>query len=125
MAPTSTPKPCAVADSTLAGELFAKVRELIERMDGPRKEATIADELQVSKKQAEAWLVRFAEGQIRKLFEDANLCKTEAEVAETLQVSGKQVRICLKRLVEEKVLDKLSRPVRYRSNDPIGPLFNQ
>ena len=124
-APTSTPKPCAVADSTLAGELFAKVGELIERMDGPRTEATIADELQVSKKQAEAWLVRFAEGKIRELFKGANPCKTEAEVAETLQVSRKQVRICLKRLVEEGVLDKLSRPVRYRSNDPIGPLFNQ
>ena len=124
-APTSTPKPCAVADSILASELFAKVRELIERMDEPRTEAAIADELQVSKKQAEAWLVHFAEGKIRELFEDANLCKTEAEVVETLQVSGKQVRVCLKRLVEDGVLDKLSRPVRYRSNDSIGPLFDQ
>ena len=68
-APTTTPQPCAVADSTLAGELFAKVGELMERMDGPRTEATVSDELQVSKKQAEVWLVRFAEGKIRDLFE--------------------------------------------------------
>ena len=65
------------------------------------------------------------QSQVKNLFEGANLCKTEAEVAETLQVSRKQVRICMKRLVEDKVLDKLSRPVRYRSNDPIGPLFDQ
>ena len=123
--PTSTPEPCAVGDSTLAGELFAKVGELIECMDGPRTEAGVAEALQVPKKLAEAWLVRFTEGKIRELFEGANLCKTEAEVAETLQISGKPVRICLRRLVEGGVLDKLFRPVRYRSNDPIGPLFNQ
>ena len=124
-APTSTPHPCAVADSTLAGELFAKVRELIERMDGPRTEATVSEALQVSRKQAEVWLVRFAEGRIRELFDGANLCKTEAEISEDLQISIKPIRVCLKRLVEEGVLDKLSRPVRYRSNDRIGPLFNQ
>ena len=124
-APTSTPKPCNVADSTLAGELFAKVGELMERMDGPRTEATVSDELQVSKKQAEVWLVRFAEGKIRDLFEGGNPCKTESEISEDLQISIKPIRICLKRLVEAGVLDKISRPVRYRSCDRIGPLFNQ
>ena len=48
-----------------ADELFAKVRELIERMDGPRPETDVAEDLQVSKQQAEIWLVRFAEGKIR------------------------------------------------------------
>ena len=124
-APARTPEPCAAADPTPADELFAKARELIERMDGSRTEAGVAEELQVSKKQAEVWLVRFAEGKIRELFKEAEVCKTEAEITGTLRLSGKQVRVCLKRLVEEGVLDKLSRPVRYRSNDSIGLLFNQ
>ena len=120
-APTSTPKPCAVANSTPADELFAKVRELIERMDEPRTETNVAEELQlISKKQADAWLACFAEGKIRELFKGAGVCKTEAEISEDLQVSVKPIRACLKRLVEEGVLDKLSRPVRYRSSDSIG-----
>ena len=119
--PTSTPEPCAVADSTPADELFAKVRELIERMDEPRTETNVAEELQlISKKQADAWLACFAEGKIRELFKGAGVCKTEAEISEDLQVSVKPIRACLKRLVEEGVLDKLSRPVRYRSSDSIG-----
>ena len=125
-APTSTPKPCAVADSTPADELFAKVRGLIERMDGPKTATNVSEELRlISKKQAEVWLALFAEGKIRELFRGAGVCKTEAEISEDLQVSVKPIRACLKRLVEEGVLDKLSRPVRYRSNGSVGPLFDQ
>ena len=124
-APARTPEPCATADSTPADELFAKVGELIERMDGPRTEDTVAEALQIPKKLAGVWLERFAEGKIRKLFKGAGVCKTETEIAEAFQVSGRQVRACLKRLVEERVLDKLSRPVRYRSNGSVGPLFDQ
>ena len=119
-APARTPEPCATADSTPADELFAKVGELIERMDGPRTEDIVAETLQVQKKQAEVWLARFAEGKIRELFRGAGVCKTEAEISEDLQVSVKQIRACLKHLVKEGVLDKLSRPVRYRSSDSIG-----
>ena len=60
------------------------------------------------------------EEKIRELFKGAGVCKTEVEIAETLRISGKPVRACLKHLVEEGVLDKLSRPVRYRSTDSIG-----
>ena len=126
--PARMPETRAASDSKPADpadELFAKVRELIEGMDGPRTGAIIADELQVSKKQAEAWLMRFAEGKIRELFVGAGVCKSEAEISEHLQVSVKPIRTCLKRLVEEGGIDKLSRPVRYRSSDRIGPLFNQ
>ena len=120
-----TPEPHVAADATPAGELFAKVRELIARMDGPKTEVIVAEELQVSKQQAGVWLRRFVEGKIRKMFKGAGVCKTEADIAEVLQVSREQVRSCLKRLVEEGVLDKLSRrPVRYRSNGSIGPLFD-
>ena len=125
VAPTSTPKPCVVADSTPADELFAKVGELIERMDGPRTEDTVAEALQIPKKLAGVWIERFAEGKIRKLFKGADVCKTEAEIAGAFQVSGRQVRACLKRLVEERVLEKLSRPVRYRSSDSIGLRFDE
>ena len=120
-APARTPEPCAAADSTPADELFAKVKELVERMDGPKTATNVAEELQlISKKQAEVWLARFAEGKIRELFKGAGVCKTEAEISEDLQVSVKPIRACLKHLVEEGVLDKLSRPVRYRSSDSIG-----
>ena len=125
VAPERTPDPCAAADSTPADELFAKVRELIERMDGPRTDADVAEELQVLKKQAEVWFGRFAEGKIRELFKGADVCRTEAEIVESLRISRKQVRVRLKRLVEEGVLDKLSRPVRYRSTDQSASLFDR
>ena len=51
-----TPVPRVAAKSSLAGELFCKVRELLDTMDGPKTEAEVAEELQVSKKQAETWL---------------------------------------------------------------------
>ena len=120
-----TPEPYAATDSTPADELFAKVGELIERMDGPRTEETVAEALQLPKKLAGDWLERFTKGKIRERFKDSDLCETETEIADSLQVSGKPVRVCLKRLVEEEVLEKLSRPVRYRSNGSVGPLFNQ
>ena len=119
-APARTPEPCAAADSTPADEPFAKIRELIERMDGLRTEAKVAEELQVSKEQAEVWLRSFVEAKVRDLFKGTGVHKTKAEISEDLQVSVKPLRACLKRLVEEGVLDKLSRPVRYRSSDSIG-----
>lgn len=125
VAPERTPDPCAAVDSTPADELFAKVRELIERMDGPRTDAGVAEELQVLKKQAEVWFGRFAEGKIRELFKGADVCRTEAEIVESLRISRKQVRVRLKRLVEEGVLDRLSRPVRYRSTDQSVSLFDR
>ena len=123
--PARTPEPCTAADSTPADELFAKVRELIERMDGSRTEDNVAEALQVSKKQAGVWLERFTERKIRERFNDSGLCETETKIADSLGVSGKLIRVCLKRLVEEKVLEKVSRPVRYRSNGSVGPLFDQ
>ena len=119
------PEPYAAADSTPADELFAKVRDLIGRMDGPRTEDDVAEALQIPKKLAGVWLERFIEGKIRERFKGAGLCETEAEIADSLQIAGKPVRVCLKRLVEEGALDKLSRPVRYRSNDSIGLRFDE
>ena len=123
---TGTLTPCAVADSSLAGELFVKVGELIERMDrSKRTEVIVADELQVSRKQAKVWLERFAEEKIRKMFKDTNLCKTETEIADILQIPNNHVRNCLKILVNNEIIDKLFRPVRYCSKDPNCTLFNQ
>ena len=122
-APVSTPETAAVAGATPADVLFATVRELIERMDGLRTEDTVADTLAVTTKQAGDWLVRFAEEKIGGLFKGANVDRTEAEIVDILQVSRKQVRACLKRLVENGVLDKLARPVRYRSESSVGALL--
>ena len=66
------------------------------------------------------WLRSFVEAKVRDLFKGTGVHKTEAEISEDLQVSVKALRACLKRLVEEGVLDKLFRPVRYRSSDSIG-----
>lgn len=82
--PISTPEvPCR---ENPGEELFSKVRELLGRINEPRSEAEIADDLQVSKGQARDWL---------------------------------------KRLVEEGTLEKLSRPVRYRSRAANGRLFDE
>jgi predicted Rossmann fold nucleotide-binding protein DprA/Smf involved in DNA uptake len=71
---------------TPADELFAKVRELLQKITTP---------------------------------------KTDAEVATDLQVSKSQARKCLQRLVDEGVLEKLSRPVRYRSVSSQASLFER
>ena len=107
-------------DLAPANELFAKVEQLIERMNGPVTEISVAARLQVSKKQADIWLRRFVEGKIKDLFKGSDVCKTEVEVAELLQVPTKHTRSCLRRLVAEDALEKLSRPLRYRSVKDIG-----
>ena len=122
---TMTPEPPIAVGSTPADELFAKVNELLDRMDGPRTDACVAEELQVSKKQAAIWLKRFVEDRLRKLFESAGPPRTESEIAGKLRVSRHQIRSCLKRLDEEDIVEKLSSPVRYRSAVSIGPLFDQ
>ncbi|MGC1954852.1 MAG: DNA-processing protein DprA [Gammaproteobacteria bacterium] len=71
---------------TPADELFAKVRELLEKMTTPKTEAEVAADLHVSKIQAKEWL---------------------------------------QRLLGEGVLEKLSRPVRYRSVSSQASLFDR
>ena len=69
-----------------AEELFAKVKEILERMETPKTDAEVAEELNVSKSQAKEWL---------------------------------------QRLVSEGVLQKLSKPVRYKAASSVGPLFRR
>lgn len=68
-----------------ADELFAKVTELLARME---------------------------------------VAKSEAEVASDLGVSRPQARDWISRLVEEGILERLSRPVRYRAATPQTSLFD-
>ena len=123
----TTPDPHVVVHSAPADELFAKVTELIDRMDGSRTDARVAEELQVSKKQAEVWLKRFADEKLREFFNGTGMPRTVAEIVEELRFSERQIRGCLKRLLDEGVIEKSprSRPVRYRSTASIGPLFDQ
>ena len=81
LATTSLESPPTPADA-----LFAKVRELLEKMTTPKTEAEVATALKVSKGQAKEWL---------------------------------------QRLVDEGVLEKLSRPVRYRSVSSQALLFDR
>ena len=95
-------------------------------MDGPRTDAAVAEDLQVPRKLAVAWLERFADMQIRKLFESSSTSRTPAEVVKELRIPERHVRRCLRRLHEERVVEKVprSRPVRFRSTASIGPLFD-
>ncbi len=122
--PATTAKSLPVAGSTMADDLYTKVRELVEAMDSPRTEARVAGYLQVSRTQARVWLTRYIEEELKVLFGHTDTFKTESEVAEELQVSKHQVRGHLRRLVEEGAIEKLSRPDRYRSTSSIGPLFD-
>ncbi len=124
MAPATAPEPRAETGSSPAGELFAKVEELLEGMDLCRTEAEVAEELQVSKKQVEIWLNRFVAEKVTELFAREHAPLTEAEVVEQLRIPKLPTRRCLKRLVEQGTVEKLSRPVRFRSAAAIGPLFD-
>jgi predicted Rossmann fold nucleotide-binding protein DprA/Smf involved in DNA uptake len=54
--------------ATLAAQLFARVRELLSRLDTPKTETEIAADLQVSKSQAKQWLQRLVrEGTLEKV----------------------------------------------------------
>ena len=118
---------CVPVHSTPADELFANVAGLLDRMDGPRTEARVAEELQISRKQAAAWLARFVEIKLRTLFRSPATRATEAEIVEALRIPERHVRSCLKRLADEDVVEKAprSRPVSYRSTTAIGPLFDR
>ena len=92
--------------------------------DDRQTEATVAEKLKVSKKQARTRLDLFAEGKIKKLFKGAGVCKTEREISKEIQVST-PIRGCLKRLVKENFLNKIpGRPVRYRSSEFNQTLFD-
>jgi len=83
---TSASSESLVADSSPAEELFAKVRELLTRMDSAKTEGEIAEDLKVSKTQAREWL---------------------------------------QRLVDEGILERLSKPIRYRPVSLPQPLFSE
>ena len=123
----ATSEPRVPAPSTPADELFAKVVELLERLEGSPAEDRVAEELQVSKNQAGAWLRRFVDGKLRGRFEATGMPWTVAELADDLRFSVASVRGGLKRLVGGGVVEKvpLSRPARYRLTGSIGPLFER
>ena len=123
----TTPDPHVATQSPPADELFAKVRDLLDRMDGPQTDARVAEELQVTKKQAEVWLKRVADEKLRALFASTSTSRTVAEIVAELRFSERQIRGFLKRLLDEGVIEKAprSQPVRYRSAASIGPLFDQ
>ena len=45
---------------------------------------------------------------------------TSVEIAENLNLGKTQVDTWLKRAVSDKAIKRLTRPVRYQSNDPVG-----
>lgn len=64
----TTPSQTAKSPASPAEELFAKVKEILKRMETPKTDAEVAEELNVSKSQAKAWLQRLvSEGVLQKL----------------------------------------------------------
>ena len=98
-------------------------------MDGPRTIAPVAKELQIPKTLAGDWLKRFVDMKLRTLFKGSDTSRTIPELAQALQIRRGQVPPYLKHLVKEglveKVKDRKSRRVRYRSLGLIGPLFGR
>ena len=52
---------------------------------------------------------------VRELMKQMAEAQTDADVAQTLGVSKSQVKVWIERLLQEGVLEKLSKPTRYRS----------
>ena len=133
VAPPPAPKPVVLQEPLPtthrlpADELFAKVTDLLGQMDGLKTTDRVAKELQIPKTLADTWLKRFVDMKLRTLFKSSSTSRTIPEVAQELQITKGQVPSCLKRLIKEglvdKVKDKQSRRVRYRSLDLISPLF--
>jgi DNA processing protein len=72
--PGNEPIGSQLSDSSLtpADELFAKVRELLQKLTTPKTDAEVATELQISKSQAKEWLQRLVkEGVFEKLSKPA------------------------------------------------------
>ncbi len=62
---------------------------------------------------------------VRELFKKITTPKTDTEVATDLHVTKGQAKAWLQRLVDEGVLEKLSKPVRYRSVSSQASLFER
>lgn len=60
---------------------------------------------------------------VRGLLEDLDAPRSEAEIAEYLGVSNPQAKVWILRLVEEGVLEKMKKPVRYCSAKASGRLL--
>jgi predicted ArsR family transcriptional regulator len=60
---------------------------------------------------------------VRELLKKMTTPKTDAEVATDLQIAKGQAKEWLQRLVDEGVLEKLSKPIRYRSVSSQASLF--
>ncbi len=135
VAASPAPEPAVLQEPLLtthrspADELFAKVTELLQHMDGPRTIDRVAKELQIPKTLAGDWLKRFVDMKLRTLFKGSDTSRTIPELAQALQIHRGQVPPYLKHLVKEglveKVKDKRSGRVRYRSLGLIGPLFGR
>jgi DNA processing protein len=94
-------------------------------MEEPRKHDEPAPPNSLPAQRSESSPAEELFGKVRELLGGMTTPKTEAEVAEELQVSKAQAREWLKRLVEEGAVEKLSRPVRYRSAASVGSLFDR
>jgi len=117
--PAVLQKPLLATHFSPAEQLFAKVTDLLNQMDGLRTIDRVAKEMEIPKTLADAWLKRFVNMKLNKCSRVPVWFKTVAEAARDLQVTNGQASSSLKRLLREgmvgKVKDKSSRRIKYCS----------
>jgi predicted Rossmann fold nucleotide-binding protein DprA/Smf involved in DNA uptake len=97
--------------SSRQASLFSPMSEIAQpRPSGEEQPATPATDAAGEPTPAEDLFAK-----VRELLQGMETPKTDAEVAEELAVSKSQARAWLQRLVAEGSVEKLSRPIRYRS----------
>jgi DNA processing protein len=101
------PQPVAVAQ---ASELVNLAGAAVAKLDCESAEAPAVGSGQMAFNPADALFAT-----VRRLLKGLPTAKTDAEIAAELNVSRPQAQEWLTRLVDEGILEKTSRPVRYRS----------
>ncbi|MBC7314847.1 MAG: DNA-protecting protein DprA [Chloroflexi bacterium] len=114
----ATPKKDAPGQSELS---FSVRREPMQVYENPPSSALSGGPLARQSLESAVTPADALFAKVRELLGNMTTPKTDAEVAAELQVSRGQAREWLRRLVDEGVLEKLSRPVRYRpvSSQPL------
>ena len=112
-------KPLLMTYPAPAEQLFAKVMDLLNQMDGLRTIDRVAKEMEIPRTLADTWLKRFIDMKLKQMFACSGMFKTVPEAAQDLQITDGQVSSALKHLLREgvvgKVKDKPSRCIKYCS----------
>ncbi|HOI73547.1 MAG TPA: DNA-processing protein DprA [Syntrophales bacterium] len=94
---------------------FSGTGEAMPAYRGERKEPPPSASREETMAPSISYPAEFLFAAVKSLAEQMQAAKTEAEIAREWNVSKAQVKAWLKRLIEEGVIEKSGRPVRYRA----------